>query len=185
MNSSGILYFAYGSNMLPARLRARCPSARVIGTATVADFDLAFSKRSNDGSGKATLISAVGVSVPGVLFAIEKSELNALDRAEGAGAGYDRVDDFTAQKIGSGQRITATTYIASATDRSLIPFDWYLALVIAGAVHHALGEAHVAKLRATRHRLDEDHARKSRRDALQALLTHGFDDHHALLNGGS
>lgn len=30
------LYFAYGSNMLPARLQARCGSARVIGAATAA-----------------------------------------------------------------------------------------------------------------------------------------------------
>lgn len=28
------LYFAYGSNMLSARLKARCPSAKVIGKAT-------------------------------------------------------------------------------------------------------------------------------------------------------
>jgi gamma-glutamylcyclotransferase len=44
--------------MLPARLKARCPSALVIGAANAQNVDLEFSKRSNDGSGKATLVSS-------------------------------------------------------------------------------------------------------------------------------
>ncbi len=175
------LYFAYGSNMLPARLQARCQSARVIGTACAPGFDLEFSKPSKDGSGKATLIEATDITAPGVLFEIDKAERGALDRAEGAGYGYDRADDFAAEITGTGERITATTYIASRADRQLKPFDWYLALVIAGAHHHALGDDHLAKLRRIAHIIDTDHARKSRRQALDALQAHGFDDHLALL----
>ena len=83
----GFLYFAYGSNMLPARLQARCSTARVIGTATAQNFELNFSKLGKDSSGKATLVeSAIGGTVtPGVLFEIERIELHHLDQAEGAG----------------------------------------------------------------------------------------------------
>ncbi|WP_375567505.1 gamma-glutamylcyclotransferase family protein [Oceaniradius stylonematis] len=176
------LYFAYGSNMLPARLQARCASARVIGAASAPGFDLEFSKLSKkDGSGKATLVTAADIATPGVLFEIDKANLGALDRAEGAGFGYDRADDFTAEITGTGERITATTYIASATDRQLKPFDWYLALVIAGAQHHALGDDHVARLRLIEHLIDEEYGRTARRKALEALLAHGFDDHLVLL----
>ncbi len=175
------LYFAYGSNMLPARLKARCASARVIGAASAPGFDLEFSKPSKDGSGKATLVTAADIATPGVLFEIAKADLDPLDRAEGAGFGYDRADDFTAEITGTGERITATTYIASMTDRQLKPFDWYLALVIAGAQHHALGDEHMERLRLIEHLIDEDHSRKTRAEALTALLAHGFDDHNVLL----
>lgn len=177
------LYFAYGSNMLPARLQARCASARVIGAANAPGFDLEFSKLSRkDGSGKATLVTAADMATPGVLFEIDKADLGALDRAEGAGFGYDRADDFTAEITGTGERITAATYIAGTTDRQLKPFDWYLALVVAGARHHALGDDHLARLRLIAHIIDLDHNRKDRREALEALLAHGFDDHLVLLN---
>ena len=40
------LYFAYGSNMLPARLLGRCLSAKVVGTGVARAWSLAFSKAS-------------------------------------------------------------------------------------------------------------------------------------------
>ncbi|MEZ0018208.1 gamma-glutamylcyclotransferase family protein [Sinorhizobium fredii] len=174
------LYFAYGSNMLPARLKARCASARVIGPATAKGFRLDFSKRSTDGSGKATLIVHEGAA-PGVLFEIAKSDLAPLDRAEGAGKGYDRVDGFRVVNAVTREPITATTYLASAPEADLKPFDWYLALVIAGAHHHALGDQHLAELRLIEWLNDDDFRRKSRIEALQALTAHGFDDHYVLL----
>ncbi|GAB1582920.1 gamma-glutamylcyclotransferase family protein [Phyllobacterium phragmitis] len=109
-------------------------------------FSLQFSKRSRDGSGKATLILQEGAT-PGVLFEIAKSDLAALDRAEGAGKGYDRADDFRVENAVTREQITATTYLASAPEADLKPFDWYLALVIAGAHHYAFGDQYLAELR--------------------------------------
>ncbi|MEO9781607.1 MAG: gamma-glutamylcyclotransferase family protein [Sedimentitalea sp.] len=176
-------YFAYGSNMLPARLQARCSTARVIGTAHAYSFGLEFSKPSKDGSGKATLIKSElqEVVTPGVLFEIERSELRNLDRAEGAGYGYDRDDSFRVACASTGATVNAKTYLASTTKPELKPFDWYLALVLAGSHHHALQEDHIRRLRAINHIVDSDHGRKVRIEALQALLQHGYDDHHSLL----
>lgn len=61
------LYFAYGSNMLPARLLGRCPSAKVVRTGVARAWSLAFSEASKDGSGKATLVIAVNWYRPGTL----------------------------------------------------------------------------------------------------------------------
>ncbi|MHA7827552.1 MAG: gamma-glutamylcyclotransferase family protein [Roseovarius sp.] len=177
------VYFAYGSNMLPARLQARCSSARVIGTGTALSFDLEFSKPGKDGSGKATLITSEVKSstTPGVLFDIDMAELQSLDRAEGAGYGYDRVDNFRITCASTGDIINATTYLASKTDPDLVPFDWYLALVLAGSHQNALFDAHQTRLRAVSHVIDTDKRREGRAEALRALSKHGYSNHLSLL----
>jgi hypothetical protein len=178
------LYFAYGSNMLTARLTARCPNAKVIGKASALNHALEFTKRSNkDHSGKATIISAGGQSIhtPGVLFEITKSDLPSLDRAEGAGYGYDRHDDFAVRLAATDESVTAMTYIASRTEAHLKPFDWYLALVVAGAHHHELDDGHTQRLRQIEYVIDADLTRDGRADALRALAEHGYDDHNVLL----
>ncbi|RNF34126.1 gamma-glutamylcyclotransferase family protein [Paracoccus methylarcula] len=94
-----IFYFAYGSNMLPARLAARCPSAKLIGRAHAPGYRVRFAKRGMDGSAKATLVTSEGAA-SGVLFTLDPKDLAALDRAEGAGRGYDRLDDFSIRHDG-------------------------------------------------------------------------------------
>lgn len=174
------LYFAYGSNMLSSRLIARCPSARVIGTAIAANHVLEFSKMSNDGSGKATLVSqSSAIHTPGVLFEIDAGERDALDKFEGAGKGYDRTDEFSVTM--NEETVNATTYLASATQSDLLPFDWYLAVVIAGALEHELGGDHHNLLLAIARVIDEDVTRKTRTAALKALADHGHRDHMTLL----
>jgi gamma-glutamylcyclotransferase len=56
------LNFAYGSNMLSARLRERVPSARPAGTACLPGFSLRWHKVSVDGSGKCNVVE---VATPG------------------------------------------------------------------------------------------------------------------------
>lgn len=137
---SNFLYFAYGSNMLAERLVARCPSTKVIGQAKVVGYRVEFWKISNDGSGKATLVSGNNTgTVNGVLFEIDRSELLELDKAEGAGAvyrkpGYKRVESFKVIDE-EGKKQIATTYLANDThiDKASLPYDWYVALVKAGA----------------------------------------------------
>lgn len=176
-------YFAYGSNMLTARLTARCPSAKVLGTASAPNHTLEFIKQSNDKSGKATLISASqqGLHTPGVLFEIAKSDLGELDRVEGAGFGYDRHDEYEIRLAGNDEHITATTYLARKTVAHLKPYDWYLALVIAGAHHHELDARHAQSLCQIEYVIDADLTRKTRTDALTALAAHGYDDYNVLL----
>ena len=181
------VYFAYGSNMLPARLQARCSTARVIGTATAQGFGLDFSKPGKDGSGKATLFRSDlhETATPGVLYEIDRSELHLLDKAESAGYGYDRFDDFSVTNGSTGEIARATTYIACAPEPELVPFDWYLALVLAGSLYHSLHEDHHRRLRTIRHVVDTDHTREGRVEALRALLQHSYNDPLTLLGARS
>lgn len=176
------LYFAYGSNMLPARLLRRCPSARLVGIAQACGFSLEFSKTSTDGSGKATLVESRGIIAPGVLFDIDSTDRRALDLAEGLDNGYRRDDDFPVEIIATGARVSATSYIATETDRRLKPFDWYLAVVIAGASHQDINEEHVAMLRGTGYMIDCELNRPARIRALEAMVAHGFKDYRVMLD---
>jgi hypothetical protein len=179
------IYFAYGSNMLTERLRARCPSVRVIGPAVVSGFDLKFFKRSVDQSGKAMLSQTErpGRKVVGVLSEIAMADLGALDEAEGEGSGYDRLNRFTVLLPSGGTHTEATTYLAADTfvEAGLQPYDWYLALVIAGAREHGLPSSYIGKLAATRSIIDEDRQRETRTEAIRILGRAGFADYRRTL----
>lgn len=166
--------------MLSSRLIARCPSAKAIDHAVAKGWDLEFSKKSIDGSGKATLITnAEAINTPGVLFEINARELNELDRFEGAGKGYDRLDGFEIETFKGS--VKAVTYLASERHSNMIPFDWYLALIVAGVLEHKLTDAYADHLRKTARRADPKLTRKSRIAALEALSLHDHVDYVALL----
>jgi gamma-glutamylcyclotransferase len=176
MNSTredAFLYFAYGSNMLTEWLHRRCPSARPLDNAIARGFSLSFSKRSRDGSGKAMLVKTgeSGQAVYGVLFEISRSEQTKLDEAEGTGRGYDRDDAFIVSRLADGKEVTASTYRASpqGCNERLVPFDWYRALVLAGALQHGLPDRYVAELRRRVVRPDPEPLRASRLEALRVL----------------
>jgi hypothetical protein len=174
-------YFAYGSNMLPARLTNRCQSATLIGTGIAANFRLGFSKASKDGSGKATLVAAPGARVYGAIFEINDSERAVLDAHEGLGHGYRRDDDFVVKGIVPGSTFLTNTYLATSLDAQLRPFDWYLAIVIAGATYHQMEEEYLVALRSTAFIEDPVMSRESRVVAMKAMQDHGIDDYRTLL----
>lgn len=140
-----IEYFAYGSNMSTARLRERIPSARPLGTATLAGYVLRFHKRSRDKSGKCNAFATVdGQSVVGVLFSFDPAERTKLDVAEGLGNGYEHA---TVTVINDqGRRRKVLTYLASpeVIDDSLMPYSWYKDFVLAGCAEHGLPADYVA-----------------------------------------
>ena len=128
-------YFAYGSNMLAERLQKRCPSANFVGIAHIEGYALVFNKKSIDGSGKATITRAtVDDSILyGVLYEISSFEGHDLDRFEGRG--YKKYNQFMVTKMGDGNELVTTTYIAapSSIDEDLVSYDWYKELVLSGA----------------------------------------------------
>ncbi|WBU59160.1 gamma-glutamylcyclotransferase family protein [Paracoccus albus] len=162
------LYFAYGSNMLSARLTARCASARVIGTAVAAGYDIAFDKIGQDGSGKATLLRASTRSVHGALFHLDDVDLALLDQIEGVGRGYDRQSVSVRHDNKVEQ---AVTYIApdSCRDATLLPFDWYRGLVVAGAHERRLPSDWIERVQRIVSLPDPQTDRPRRLEAMQIL----------------
>lgn len=174
-------YFAYGSNMLSHRLMARCDSARLTTVASASGYKIGFSKPSIDKSGKATLIhTGIDTDVAiGAVFEIAADQADALDAAEGPGYVVHNPFDVTCNR--TSEVIPARTYIADKHENNLVPYDWYLALVLAGIAEHELDDEYQAIFRAIRYSEDADLDRRSRRDALAALGLAGISDYRALL----
>jgi gamma-glutamylcyclotransferase len=124
-------YFAYGSNMSSMRLKARVPSAAVIGTGVLRGHRLVFHKVSNDGSGKCDVTESESDDVMGVLYEINEIEKLALDRVEGLNHGYD--EKAINVELTSGEVVSAVTYFATNTDPGLRPYTWYKRHVLEGA----------------------------------------------------
>lgn len=160
-------YFAYGSNMLTERLRARVPSADPLNSARLPGQTLRFHKRSKDGSGKCTLVEAseASATVYGVLFDIDSRHLSALDEAEHRGQGYER---RRVELQVSGEPVGAIAYVAQPAyvDEALRPYDWYHTIVMAGAHQHALPAGYRAQLEDVRTYPDPDASRRARYQSL-------------------
>ncbi len=104
MTKPRVRYFAYGSNMLTARLRERVPSATAIGIGQLLGHALRWDKRSwQDGSGKcdAEATSRNDDVVWGVLFELDPEDKPALDKAEGVGAGY--LEKMVSERVDGGR----------------------------------------------------------------------------------
>lgn len=160
-------YFGYGSNMLTPRLRARVPSAEPVLTATLDGHVLRFHKRSRDGSGKCNVVpsSADDARVHGVVFDVSSADLRALDEAEQRGRGYERTDVVVE---GPDAAVEAFAYVAQPAyvDDALLPYDWYHALVLAGAREHGLSPSYVAQIENVPSYPDPSEERRRKHQAL-------------------
>jgi len=149
------LYFAYGSNLHPERLRRRTPSARVIGTALLSGHQLCFHKMGLDGSAKCDALRTGNPQhrVYGVIYDIEERQRVDLDRAESCGVGYDA---RLVRLHCDGRRLSAWSYHAreEAIVNGLRPFGWYLDYVVAGARHHGLPTPYIDELMRVESRSD-------------------------------
>jgi gamma-glutamylcyclotransferase len=174
------LYFAYGSNLLSHRLLARCPSARALSLASTRQWTVSFTKPGGDGSGKAGLVERADATHPGVVYEIAAREMPDLDRHEGVGHGYARTDAFSVT-LQNGETTRVSTYLPTRHDAALKPFDWYLALCVAGASEHGFDTSTLHRLCRHPHQRDTDHSREGRRLALEALAAAGHHDWQKLI----
>lgn len=153
--------FAYGSNMLLAKIRMRAPSATPRGVARLDQFALHWNKRSKDGSGKCSVEETARPedSVWGVVYELTTTDKETLDKFEGLGRGYEqRV--VTVLLEGNAARVAI--YVATSVDHRLRPYDWYKEQVVVGAVRHGLPAEYIRTLEATPSAADPDPRRVER-----------------------
>jgi hypothetical protein len=151
------IYFAYGSNLLFARLHERTPSIRNLGVAVLENHRIHFDKPSPDGSGKCGIDAVeTGETVIGVLYEMAKAEKPVLDEIEGVGHGY--LDETVTVMTVEGP-VDAFTYYPTLIDRARKPYDWYHALVLAGARENGLPDDYVALIESVEVQVD-GHARR-------------------------
>lgn len=171
-----LFYFAYGSNLHPVRLGKRLNSARPVGPVELKGYELRFHKRGFlDGSGKCTPFPAVNGTMHGAIYSVDARDRAVLDALEGVGKGYEVVE--LSLECG-GETYDCFSYQATddALDSSLVPYDWYSRLVIAGARHYAFPEEYIEEIRRVPVTNDENLERAAEhRDLLEEMLEHpGF-----------
>jgi gamma-glutamylcyclotransferase (GGCT)/AIG2-like uncharacterized protein YtfP len=143
-----MLYFAYGSNLDPDQMRARCPDCRTVGLASLPDHRLTFPLRFEPwGGGTAGVAHAHGGTVWGAVYELSEADLAALDEYEGwKGPGdhhnlYDRdLTTVVLTRADDGsipRRVRAYTYFARTLNPTP-PSRRYLDTILKGARHHRL-----------------------------------------------
>ena len=150
-----MLYFAYGSNLHPARLGDRTPSAQLVTTGFIGGRQLVFHKVGRDGSAKCDALHTENPdsTVFGALFRLDRRDIPTLDTFEALGAGYDREILSVSTSTGT---LQAFAYIAQAqyVDPDLKPFHWYKQLVIAGAELHQFPDRYITAISAVHSKAD-------------------------------
>lgn len=169
--SQSLLYFAYGSNLHPLRLRERVPSCRCLALADLVGYRLRFHKSGRDGSGKCNAhgTRVEGERVLGAIYELARRDKPRLDKAESLGAGYDERQLYVSGSGGSGE---AFTYIADPhyVDDLLQPYEWYRQLVLWGARYRRFSESYIRAIGDQCALMDPVQARSDRyRNLLRAM----------------
>lgn len=153
-----VRYFAYGSNLLYARLYARCSSIVKIGVARLERHRLTFTKPGSDDSGKCG-IEAVDSEeyVLGVMYQMDKSEKPVLDRIEGNGLGYiDRQIEVQSDR----GLVDCFTYYPTVLNVDRIPYDWYKAFVLEGALENRFPTHYIEMIASIESQVDPHRQRR-------------------------
>lgn len=121
MKQRSILYIAYGSNMNLSQMAWRCPTAKMIGTSEIKDYELQF--RGKRLGAVATIEPSKGSTVPVLLWELQQEDEKALDLYEG----YPRL--YQKQKmevVFQGTMVSAMVYVMTPGYEFGIPSDAYL-----------------------------------------------------------
>lgn len=126
-------YIAYGSNLNIRQMRMRCPSARIIGTSEIPDYELLF-KGSKTGS-YLTIEPKKGSWVPVAAWEVSSEDEQTLDRYEGFPTFYYKKEMLLPIKgIRSGKIRRRDTFVyIMHEDRVLgVPSNFYMQTCLSG-----------------------------------------------------
>jgi gamma-glutamylcyclotransferase len=147
---SKLYYFAYGSNMNREQLLGRCVRPVVIGAAVLPHHRLAFHGYSRvwDG-GMATVVSAPGQKVWGVVYELTVADWDRLDawqdvRWDGTGTYFHFPDTVTDMQ---GRTYTVLLYKKDILREPQQPSREHLEVIIQGALDHGLPASYLEELR--------------------------------------
>jgi cation transport regulator ChaC len=149
-----IWYFAYGSNMNPARLADQRLKERAVqmGPRIAGRLDgwrLVFNKvaRTPPGAAAGNMVEAPGEVVHGTLNRMPEAGLAVLDIWEGVAGGHYARRTVAVVRGDTGATVDAVTYVALKVGEGLRPTREYLGHLLAG--RDLLPAAYWEKLKAT------------------------------------
>jgi len=120
-------YIAYGSNLNVRQMKMRCPSARIIGTGELKDYELLY-KGSKTGA-YLTIEKKKGLVVPVAVWEVTAEDETALDRYEGFPTFYYKKEmtiSVTGIKSGKVRRRDAFVYIMHEERPLGMPSGYYI-----------------------------------------------------------
>jgi hypothetical protein len=123
MRKARINYLAFGSNMDPVQMTARCPSARYVRSVVVPEHAIKFAGWSTRWYGAvATFEPKRGATLPGVLWTLTPEDVLMLDGYEGVPMVYDRafvrtLDDDARERNALTYRMVNETTVAPPSFR--------------------------------------------------------------------
>lgn len=127
MNRKPRLYIAYGSNLNLPQMARRCPTAKVVGSSELKDYELLF--RGGGGCAVATVEPKEGSAVPVLLWKIEPKDENALDRYEGYPSLYGK--QMMEVEL-NGETVSAMVYTMTPGHQFGVPSDYYADVIWQG-----------------------------------------------------
>lgn len=146
-----MLYFAYGSNMDWERMthRSRASTAQFLCKALLPGYRLAFTRRTDAGTGAADIVADQGNEVWGVLYHIEPEDRVNLDLHEEVRSNQCRSETVLVHPEGERSRtLKVFTYVAShKLPAHQPPTRQYLEYLLNGARQARLPEDYIRKLR--------------------------------------
>ena len=121
------MYFAFGSNMNPVRMRERKAFFTVRVAAKLPEHKMSFSFRRPDGCGSGNIRPKKNSVVYGALYTLDEGGLDKLDMFEMVDQGCYRRQQVTVETL-DGQMVEATTYVVTEEfyQEGLVPRRDYL-----------------------------------------------------------
>ncbi len=139
-----MIYFAYGSNMEPTQMQARCPGSTSLGIACLSHYTLIFTRWSRSwNSGTADIMPEKGGEVWGVIYDLTPDHLRRMDTFADYPNSYVRLDVPVTL---SGEVLPVFTYVA-VRQGVFAPSKEYLDKMISGAVANNIPESYLTFLR--------------------------------------
>lgn len=111
------LYVAYGSNLNLKQMAYRCPTATLVGTGVIENYQLQF--KGIPSGAYATIAPCKGKSVPVAVWDIKPIDEMRLDRYEGYPSHYFKQD--VPVKMNNGKELSAMVYIMDLKQNSDCP----------------------------------------------------------------
>jgi hypothetical protein len=141
---------------------------QLVSTGELRGVALRFHKRGRDGSGKCSVVTVEesDETVHGAVYRLTRVQVEALDRIESLGRGYERhVTEVHVASVGVRR---CFTYVAMSefVDDRLVPFSWYAELVVLGARYHGFPAEYIAGLERQIDEADPD-ARRSEEERVR------------------
>ena len=121
------MYFAFGSNLNPERMKQRKAFFTARVGAKLVDHKFSFSFKRPDGTGAGNIRPQKSSVVYGALYTLEEGGLDKLDVFEWVDRGCYRRQNVTVETL-DGERVEATTYVVTEDfyEEGLLPRRDYL-----------------------------------------------------------